>query len=179
MGAEVVGGPDPGEQQQLGRVDGAAAEDHLAVGACGDGLVAVHVLDADRPPAVDDDLQRLRASQDGEIGPLARWMQEGGGGALAPSVALGDVVEGHAMLLGTVDVGVEGDSELLEPAHERLAQRIGLHLLGDVHVAADAVELVVEPLVVLGAAEVREDAPVVPALGAQAGPFVVVLWGAA
>ena len=50
---ERIGGADAGELQQPRRADGAAAEDHLALGAQGLDAVSGRCLDADRAAALD------------------------------------------------------------------------------------------------------------------------------
>src|ERR1700730_2728182 len=164
---QFLGRSDAREQQDFGRVDSAGTQDDLTISVGGVQLVAVEKLDADGPPVLDDDLHRLGAGPGGEVRAVFGWAQEGSGGTFAAGVALGDVVEGDPVLLGTVDVCVEGYADLLAGADERLRQRIGLYLLGDVHVAARAVVQVVESLVVLGFAEVREDIVIAPALVAE------------
>ncbi len=48
--AEMLGGPDPGQHEELRGVDAAAAENHLARGVGQRRLPAADVLDADRAP---------------------------------------------------------------------------------------------------------------------------------
>ena len=57
---EMVGGPDPGEHQQHRRLVGAGREDHLALGADLDELVAARDLDADGPVALEQDPRAQR-----------------------------------------------------------------------------------------------------------------------
>ena len=174
--SQLVGGPDPGQQQQARRVDRPARDDDLAarVDPRLGRLVLGEVLDADRPTVLDDQLGGLGVRRDDQVLALARRPEVRGRRALPADVSLGDVVEADAGLLGAVEVVAERDADALGRPHEPLRDRVVGDLLGDVHRAAGAVVLVGEPLVVLGLAEVRQDAVVAPALVAEIPPLVVV-----
>ena len=127
-----------------------------------------------RPFSIDD-LAGQRLGLDGEVLPAADRLEIGGRGALPAGVLLGDVVPADALLYGAVEVAGERHAELLGGPDERLAERVVLDLLGDVHRADAAVVAVVEPLVGLGPAEERQHLLVAPVLVAELRPRLVVL----
>jgi len=130
-------------------------------------VVAVEVSEAHGAAAGDEHARRGGVRDHGEVGPFADRLEVCGRRALAAHVALRDVVEADAVLHGAVEVGVVGEPGLLPGADEGLAERVVLHLLGDVHRPAAAVVLVHDALVVLHATEVRQHAVIAPALVAE------------
>ena len=177
--AQVLGGSDPGEHQQLGGVDGAGGDDHLAAGAHGPGRAegVVHHLDAGRPAVLDDHALGLGRVQDREVVPVGGRVQVGHGrgrpGAVGAAV---DLEEVRAVDHGLA--GVEGgarDPRLLAGLEQGDAAGVVVRDLHQVHGPVVAVvgalvvvglELLVEPEGGLG----------VPALGAvDLLPLVQVL----
>ncbi len=71
-----------------------------------------------------------------------------------------------AVLHGAVEIGVEGNARLLRRAQECEADRQRIDGIGDAERSAVGMIRVDEPLVVLGALEIRQDLLVAPALAA-------------
>ena len=107
---QVLGRADAGEHQQLRRVVGAAAEDHLALGAVLLDLPELRGRDPDRPVALEQDPVDLRVGHHGQVRPLHRRVQVGDGGAGAHPAALGHLVHPDPVLLGAVEVLVAGEA---------------------------------------------------------------------
>src|SRR5690606_21362652 len=87
---QVVGRTDAGLHQQLRRADGAAADDHLALGA-DDPRLRSRLLDgfhADRAAVLDDDAGRQHAGAHGEVPAPGDGPQIGDGGGRALRVLL-------------------------------------------------------------------------------------------
>ena len=125
---------DAGQQQQAWRIHGPTRDDHLA--ARFDPrflwLVLGQVPDTDRTTVLDDELRRLRVRLDHEVLAFARRTEIGGRRALTADVALRDVVEADARLIGAVEVMAERDADTLGGSDEPLRDRVVAHLLGDV-----------------------------------------------
>ena len=105
---QVLGRADAGEHQQLRRVEGAAAEDHLALGAQLLRLAELARLDPDRAGALEEHPVDVHEGHHGQVRPLHRRVQVGDGGAGAHPVALGHLVHADPVLLGAVEVLVAG-----------------------------------------------------------------------
>ena len=124
--ASSRGVADAGELQQLGRVDRAAAEDHLArldplraatAAACRE-------LDADRARAVEAAPGDERPAADVEVRARHRRMQVRARGA-QPAAAVDRAVEGGEPLLAVaVDVGRQLVARLLHRLEEGAEQRV-------------------------------------------------------
>src|SRR6185437_2147556 len=83
--AQAIALADAGEFQQLGRVDRARADDHLA-GRPGLARLAIHrVAHADAALAVEYQRRRQRPRLDRKVGPRPRRVEVAVGRALAPS----------------------------------------------------------------------------------------------
>ena len=85
--AQVVGGADPGQLEDLRGVEAAAADDDVAGGRDALDGAAARELDAGRAAVLDDHAVDERAGQDLEV--LRRAAQEGRRGVPAPAVLLG------------------------------------------------------------------------------------------
>ena len=86
MRAQQLGRAEPGELQQLRRVERAAGQDHLAAGVRDARRAAVPVFDADRAPALEQDAAGQRVGLDRQIGPPPRLPQIADRGRPAPAV---------------------------------------------------------------------------------------------
>jgi len=165
---------DTRQQQQLRRAVDAARDDHLAPGAGRLETLRRPVFDADRAAVLDQDAGCVRVGRDGEVLPAPRGLQIGGCSAPPPAFADGRLVVADAVLARSVEVHAAGDAGLdsrLDHGVDDLAAKAAVaHLEG----AADAVELVLTALLVLGLAEVGQHACVIPALAAALAPAVVV-----
>ena len=166
--------PDARQQQQLRRAVDAARDDHLSPGAGRLEALRRPVLDADGAAVLDQDAGRVRVRRDDEVLSAPRGFQIGDRGAPAPAVADGRLVVADAILARAVEVGVARDARLdgrLDDGVDDLAAKAAV---ADLERAADAVELALAALLVLGLAEVGQDAREVPALAAALAPAVVV-----
>ena len=105
-------------------VDGAATEDDLALCADGARPGALCHLDPARPAAVHDDAAHQAVGHDREVAPTPDRPQEGrrGGAPLAPPD--GEVVAPETILLGAVEVVVDGPAGLAARLEERIEQRV-------------------------------------------------------
>jgi hypothetical protein len=116
----------------------------------------------------------VRVRRDDQVLPRPRGLQIGDGGAPPPAVADGRLVIADALLARSVEVRIAGDARLdgrLDDGIDDLAAKAAVAHLER---PADAVELVLASLLVLGLAEVRQHARVIPALAAALAPAVVV-----
>ena len=171
---EILGRPDPGEHEQHGRLVRAAGDDDLALGPHRLAHAVADELDADGAIALEDDALDEDVRADLEVGPVRHRMEERVRRAAAHAVALRELEARDA--LGLVDVqvldvrvpGVDRGFQL------RLDERGHGAAVGHRERAADAVELVLAALVVLGPLEVREHLVVRPARAALLGPAVEV-----
>ncbi len=169
------GRAEAGELHELRRVEGAAGEDHLAIGARHMRRAAAAILDAGRTAAVEQDAGRERVGDDLEVGAPARLAQIAGRGRAAQPVARGVLEVAGAFLGGAVEVVVARMARLLHGRDERLAQRMRLAHVGHGERPADPVQRVGAALLVLGAAEIGEHVVVAPARIAELAPAVEVL----
>ena len=100
--AELVGVADPGQHQQLRRVDRAAREDHLTLRPH-DGLLAMaDVLDADDTRAVEQQPGHQRLDLHGQVGARQRRAQIGDRAAAAPAMLDRHLHAREAVLLRAV-----------------------------------------------------------------------------
>ena len=171
---ELLRPPDARQHQQLRRVVGAAAHDHLALGAPLEQLARALGDHAGRAGAVEGDLEDVRVGLDRQVRPLGDRVQVGHRGARAAAVALGDLVPAEAVLLAVVEVVVGGQAHRLGGLEERLAHDAARAGLADRQRPAGAVELARAALVVLGALEVGQQVVPAPAGAAGVAPLVVV-----
>ena len=117
----------------------------------------------------------MRARAHGDIGALARRMQEGGGGADPPALVDGALGVGDAFLDGAVVVGVARDAEADGALDEGLAQRVAPLQVGDGQIAVAAAEgRVAVAQAPLHAPEVGQHVGVAPAAVAELRPGVEV-----
>ena len=100
-----------GQHQDVGRADGARAEDYL-VGLDGEGLAAALHQCTHGPVAFEQELLHVAVGADGEVQAVAGLVQVAQGGAHAHAAG---VVEGRgadARRVGVVVVGAVGESRL-------------------------------------------------------------------
>jgi hypothetical protein len=88
--AQMRGGPDAGEHEEVRGIEGAAGEDHLAARLRARHVAAgPDVFDAGGAGALGEHARRMRAGLDREISPLPGRLEERGGGRRAVAVADG------------------------------------------------------------------------------------------
>ena len=172
--AQQRGRSEPRELQQLRRVECAARQDDLAAGVGDAGRIALPIFDADRAPARKQNTARQRIGHDCEIGPPARLPQIADRGRAAPPVARGELEIAGALLGRPVEIVVAREARLLRGFDERLAQRMRLAHVGDRERPADPVQRVLAPLLILGAAEVRQYVVEAPAGIAELPPVIEI-----
>src|SRR5437879_11825022 len=103
---------DPRQQQELRRVDRAAAQDDLARGAGGIDAALAAEADADGAAALEQDLFGERLGDDLPVAALHRRAQIADRGRAAPAVARRRLVIADAVLAGAVEIVVARITEL-------------------------------------------------------------------
>src|SRR4051812_6500787 len=171
----MVGRADARQHQQLRRADRARAEEHLTLRA--HRLLAAAAVAQHHPDgalALQRDPRDVRARAHLEVRAVPRGAQVRVGGRPAAAVALGDLHERRAVLLGAVVVGDARDADALGGLQEAPRQAARRALVHDVQRPADGVVLGGAALVVLGLEEVGTDVLPPPAARALGLPQVVV-----
>ena len=95
---EMLAWPNPGEQEQLGGIDGATGQDNLLLRP---ELLFAAIFergDPHRTGALKKDLRRQRVGPDGEIGAMPHGMQIANGGAVPIASADGALNRAEAFL---------------------------------------------------------------------------------
>ncbi len=171
---QLVGRPHAREQQQLGRVEGPAAEDHLARGHGPPDFAVLPVLDADRPALLDQHPVAQRPDFHREIRPAEHRLQEPGRGRAPPALVHGELGGGETFRLGGVEVFEALEAERLGG----LQQLGGDELVGivprDGQFALAPVIQALAPPVRLALLEVGQHLRVAPPREAELAPVVVV-----
>ena len=173
--AQMLGRPEPGQLQKLRRVECAAGDQDLGVGACRLGRAAGEIFDAGRLAPVEQDARRQRLRHHMQVGALARRLEIGRRGRGAHAAAHGGLVEARALLGRAVEIVVARIAALLRGLDEGLGERMPVAHVGDAKRPARAVVVVGAALVVLGHAEVRQHVLMAPAGVAELAPMVEVL----
>jgi hypothetical protein len=114
------------------------------------------------------------AWQFGRTSRFARRAQIGSRGAPPPALAGGTLEVAGVLLPGTVEIVVGRQAGLDGGFDQAIGQFVAARLVGDAQRPIDPVEFVRPALLILGLAEVRQDAVVVPAYTAALAPFIVV-----
>src|SRR5687768_1851806 len=86
--AQVIGGTDTGDHEQLRRVDRAGGEDDLTLCMRSHEGAGPNVLDTEGAPSLEENAHRMGAGDDGEIGAPHRRAQIRGCGARARAARL-------------------------------------------------------------------------------------------
>ena len=175
MSARCAAGPMPGEHQQRRRVEGAAAEDDLAVGLDLHRVAApLDVFDAGGARALHQHAGGMRAGLDVEIGALARRLEIGGRRRGAIAVADGVLAAPETFLLLAVVVVGHGKARGLRRLEPGVVDRIaGLGEFGADRPRA-AAPRILAALPGLAALEVGQHVGIGPAARALLRPAVVV-----
>ena len=174
---EMVGRADPGEHEDLRRIEGAGRQDHaLARGQ--DLPLAAEAAAPDRNAgdlvAIDDQPFDQRLGADIEIGRFAQRLDIGTRCGPALAIALGHLVKAEAFLLRTVEIGIDRQLQLRRRFDEGVAGGIGVFLVAHEQRTAVAVIFVRPALVGLGLLEIGQNVVVGPAVAAHLGPVVVI-----
>jgi hypothetical protein len=117
--------PDPGQHQELRRIDDPAAENHLTLGPRRDGSPVAKIFDAVRSRPVEQQPCRQRADFDGQIFPGERRAQIGIRRAAPASVPHRHLRDRKAFLPGAVIVRGRGISGGQSGGREGVDQWIG------------------------------------------------------
>ena len=173
--AQQAPGADPGKLQQLRRQQRAAGQQDFAARAHPANGAVLLVFEADRALAVEQHAMREGADLDLEIGPLHRRAQIGNRGAAPPHLAHRQLIIADPFLLGAVEIGIGGKPGVLAPADKGVVQFVAGAQIGDVERSAGAVIIVGAALLVLGAAEIRQDVVIRPADIAELAPIIEIL----
>ena len=144
--AQPLRGPHAGEQEELRRSDGSAAQDDLR-GAGPLGAAVLRPLDADAAGAVEHEAPGVCAQDELEgvrrlDGPDVRRRR-----AVAHAVLDAVLHERHAVLRHAVVVGVRGDAALVGRLRDRHVDRIGLERGDEAHRSRTAGLAPLDPLV--------------------------------
>lgn len=104
--AQVIGGADTRQHQDLWEVHRAAAQHDAPFGARPRARTAAHVFDASSTAVLKDDARNVRAGKHREVCASSRGRQEGVGGAVTCAVLLVDLKAADPFLRGAVEVCV-------------------------------------------------------------------------
>src|SRR5690348_1435199 len=167
--------PDPRQHQELRRVDGAAAQDDLASGACFELPAAPPERDADGAAALEEDLVAERLGHDLQIAPLHRRPQIPDCGRAAPAVARCRLVVAGPVLTRAVEIVIARKAERDGRLDKSLADRVMIRHIRDAERAVGAVELVGATRLMLGAFEIGQHVVERPAGIAELAPMVEIL----
>ena len=173
--AQVVGGPDAGQHEQLRAADGAGAQDDLALDVGGLLDAALQVPHPGGPAALHHDLGDARVGLDLKVGPRHGRAQVGVRGGAPAAILLGHLVEAAPVLLRAVEVVVGGQPALLGGGDPRLGHRRLEGQVGHGQRPGPAVVGIGTAGVALGPAEVRHQVGVAPAAAAVLVPPGVVV----
>src|SRR5579863_113444 len=171
---ELAPGADAGKLEKLRRIDGPAAEDNLAIRQSEKLLPAFRITHADRASSLNDDFCRERLAYDLQIPPLHGRPEISIGGGPAHAVLHRHIEPPEALLPLAVDIRRDGVTGLARRLDKGVVERIGrLAVTGRERALAAAVGIgAVAPA--FGAAEVRQDVPVAPALRSFLLPTIEV-----
>ena len=189
VAVQEAGRAHAGELQELRRVDGPAAADHLT-GVHGSAAAALGVGDAGGPVALEEDPGGEGPGDEVEVGPLEHRVQVGLRRAQAPAPVDVAVEGGEALLAVAVDIGGPGVAGLLGGFQEGLEQGVGgrpplqhqrapVAAVGAPAAAGGRAAVVVTGQALFHALEVGQAVGVVPALHAGVGGPALVVEGVA
>ena len=166
---------DPGQHQQLRRLERAGGKDHFPAGANLPGLLALPVLDAHGALAFEQDAGGLGIGLDAQIRARCHErMNVAARRAPALAVLLCDLVGAEAFLLLGVEVLADAELSLARGLQVDIPDRIVGSQPRDMERAALAVILAVEFGIVLRALEVGQHIGIGPAGVAKRCPLIVI-----
>ena len=172
--AQLLGRADAREQQQLRRLVGAGAEDHLALRPDRLRRVPSHDLDADGAIALEQDPRGVGVGEHLDVGTQALRREVGERGAAAAAVSLRDLEPADALLGRAVVVVGLGDPGLHGGLDHRRRVAMLRAAVADAQRPAGAVVIALAAFVVLSLLEVRQGVLISPAREAHSRPLVVV-----
>jgi hypothetical protein len=136
------------------------------------GRISVPIFDAHRAPIREQDPAGQCIGHDGEIGSAARLPQIADRGRAAAAVARRQLEIAGAFLRRSVEIVAAREARLLRGFDESLAQRMRLADIGHGERSAHPMQRILAPLLILGAAKVRQDIIEAPAGIAELPPMV-------
>jgi hypothetical protein len=167
--AQVRGGPDAREHQELGRVHRAARENDLARRARAHvRSVRIFVLDADGAAPLEQHEARVRVRLDDEVLARQRGRQISVGRAPAPAAVLVDRRQRAALDARLVEVGEPGHPALFAGLEEGVRRRVRIALIFDPQRPAAPVNAGRAPPAALGPPEREQRVFAAPPLDAPA-----------
>ena len=119
-------GPDPGQLEDLGRIERAAGDDHFATRARHQRFVATGVFDARGDACVDDHPRDHCVGHHGKVRAAARRVEVGRGGARAKAAPGIELVVPGALLPRAVEIVVGREAGLRGRGDERVGERMRL-----------------------------------------------------
>jgi hypothetical protein len=155
-------------------VVGAGADDHFALSAHRLQDVVAQHLDADRPPALQDDPGGQGIGVHLDVSAFGRWVKVRDRCAAAPSVSLCELKPARALLRRPVVIIGGCDPRLHRRLDARPDHRLHRSAIAHAQRPTDAVPIALPALVVLRAAEVGQHILIAPAGKAHRHPPVVV-----
>ena len=173
--SEVCPIADPGEHQQLRRLDGTRGEHDFPMRPHDDGVVLGPGFHGHRALAVEDYASCLGARQHEQIRAFQCRIQHGAGGGLTPASADGELTQCHPLGVSAGQIRASRKPQLRERIEEGEIERIRPRDIADIDGAAAAVKHGrSEVRVILALAEVRQHFAKAPAPGPRVRPGVVV-----
>ena len=169
--AQMIGGADARELQQPRRADCAGAQDHLTLSK--EDTFARN-LDAGSATILDDNAQDLRAGPNREIWAIAGRAEIGLGGRRTHDIALRQLIVANALRRLAGQVFIAWNADRLGRVEIGLADRQRRGGARDPERTALPVPAVIEAIVVLSLAEIREHILVAPAGTSGLAPLVIV-----
>ena len=171
---QMLGRADARQQQQVRRMEGAAGQQHLGLGADVEVAAIAPHPHAHGAAIVHQNLARLGVREHRQVRAVQVRGQVGLGCAAALSIDVGDLVLEAAVLLCAVVVRAARHALVFAGLQKGLVQLAWRTQVHHVQRPALAVKVVADVFVVLPADEMRQHVAVAPAHIAQAGPVVVV-----
>jgi hypothetical protein len=139
----------PDSISSFGRGDRTRGQNNLALGTHDPFAPAGDVFDTDRSAVFQDNPGDAGARPHIKVPTMARRIDEGRGRATASSASGGDLVESATGLAARIEIGIVGQARLLAGLKPRAGQRMDVIDVGDPQRAANRMDLVAEPVVVL------------------------------
>ena len=174
-GAKIRGIANARQLQQLRRVHGTAAKDHLTPGGELLVLAGAPHLHAPGDATFDQDPAGERAGPDGQVRPRQGRLQEGIGRTPAVQATLCDLIGTESQLRGPVEIGVARILEQPPGLEKGLCQPVQRGNILHRQRSIDTVILVCSARLALDLTERRQGPVPAPALASEGvAPFVVI-----
>jgi len=179
VGGELRALAHSGQHQDVGRVDRAGRQDHLARGGHALHLAATTIVDTGCAPPLDHDPFDMGAGDDLEIGSAADGVKIRPRRAETPAPGGGHVGGTDSLSHRAVHVGIVGQTRRLRRRRKGDGERVVDARPADMDRAARAVIFVGAQLEILQLLEIGQHVREAPAFVAELAPAVIVAAGAA